>query len=302
MSATPPVGRPTARLRRAAAATALVFVAACATQPPSAAERAAFGDVGVEVIAAPPANGWSRPVTGWPAGLGMGAVRGAGAVVVFPFYALAAAAQGGGGGGEGGGLIGVVAIAVGVAAGVVWAPVSVVGGAVTAPSPEVIDAAEPVIRRVLDDPGLWETLGARFAQAARSATGRDLVTPSKADTVVQVRLESIERGSAWNWWTFDRPFEIVVEANVRVVRREDGRVLWEDTRKSDPGNPPRVVRKYADWATDDGAVLHREVDSAIDQLARGFAYSIFAAPRRNWLGAPVDETKPQAAAEPPGQE
>jgi len=294
----PPVRLRPRGMRLVAAHAAIVALAACATQPPSSAERAAFGDVAVEVLAAPPSVTWSRPVTGWAAGAGMGAVRGAGAVVVFPFYALDAASKGGGGGGEGGGLSGVVAIVGGVAAGVVWAPVSVVGGAVTAPSPETIDTAEPVIRRVLDDPGLWETLGLRFGEASRRFAGRDLVEPARATTVLEVRLAAIERGSAWNWWTFDRPFEVVVKATVRVVRRADGDVVWQDTRESKQAGVKEVVHTYAEWAKDDGAVLRSEIDSAICSLARRFAYSIFAEPQRDWTGRPVSEKTSKPSEEP----
>jgi hypothetical protein len=286
--------------RATATAAALASLAACATAPPSAEERAAFGDVAVEVIAAPPSVEWSRPVTGWPAGMGMGAVRGVGAVVVFPVYALAAAgpAAATAGGNFGALVVGAGAVVGGAVAGVVWTPFSVVGGAATAPSSDVIDESEPVIRRILDDPGLWESLGVRFSEAVRRVGGRDLVEPSRATTVLVVQLESIEHGSGWNWWTFDRPFEVVVEATVRVVRRADGRVLWEDTRKSTKTGGPAVVHTYAEWAQQDGAELHAVIDAAMTALADDFAKSIFATPDKDATERPAEEPHAAPATQP----
>lgn len=258
------------------------LVAACATQPPTAADRAAFGDVAVEADPAPPSVAWTRPVTGWAEGLGMGVVRGVSAVVVFPVYALAGvAAAGGGGGGEGAAIVGAGVIVVGAAIGAVWAPISVVGGVVTAPDRETIDAAEPVLRKVLDDPSLWAQFAPRCAEAVRRHTRRDLVDRSRAKTVVEVRVVSVARGAAWNWWTFDRPFEVVVTAATRVVRRSDGIVLWEETRESSRAD---VVHTYAEWASDDGAALRAEIDHALTDLATGFAYTIFAEPQRDRFG------------------
>jgi hypothetical protein len=291
MSTIRPVRRRTPQI---AAVSALVALAACETLPPTSTDRAAFGDVAVEVHAAPPSIDWDRPVTGWPAGLGMGAVRGVGAVVVFPLYALAGAGSVGGGGGGGGtgdgvgmAVFGAAVVAVGVAAGVVWAPVSVVGGAVTAPSPEVVEAAEPVVRGILEDPGLWATVGAHFGDAVRRHAGRDLVPPAQATTIVEVRLVSIERGSAWNWWTFDRPFDATVEVSVRVVRTSDGHVVWSDTRKSVAGPlGGAVTHTYVEWALDEGAPLRAAVDAALRSLAEEFAYVIFTAPTSDWRATP----------------
>jgi hypothetical protein len=268
------------RTSQVAVASALVALAACATQPPSADERAAFGDVAVEVIAAPESIDWDRPVTGWPAGLGMGAVRGVGAVVVFPAYALVRLHDFfGPGAGEAVAVLAVPAVVGGAAAGAVWAPVSVVGGAVTAAAPEEIEAAEPVVRGILEDPGLWATVGAHFGDAVRRHARRDLVPPAQATTIVEVRLVSIERGSAWNWWTFDRPFEATVEVSVRVVRTSDGHVVWSDTRKAVGGSRGgAVTHTYVEWALDEGAPLRAAVDAALRSLAEEFAILIFAAP------------------------
>ncbi len=224
----------------------------------------------------------------------MGAVRGGVAIVAFPIYALGATAAGGGG--EGAAFAGVVAVGIGVAAAVVWFPVSIVGGAVTAPPTEEIDAAEPVVQRIVNDPGLSERAARDFAAAARSLTGRDLVPSSDAETVVELRVVSIERGSAWNWWTFDRPFEVVVVMNARVVRRSDLRVVWEDSHRSTDGVRESVVRTYSEWARGDGAALREEIDAALSRLAAGFAHSVFAATRTDWLGRPVVEA-PEPATE-----
>ncbi|MCE9634299.1 MAG: hypothetical protein K8T90_01225 [Planctomycetes bacterium] len=286
-AATVSVAAPAARrgipTLRAGAASACLFLAACATQSPPA-ERYDFGSVAVELGSPTHVVSWERPVTGSTAGLGMGAARGALAVVAFPLYALAAAAAGTGGAGQGAALVAVAAMVLGAAAGVVWIPVSIVGGAVTAPAREDVDAAEPIARRVVDDPGLPGTFAERCAEAVRLRSGRELVERSRAATVIEVRLVSVERGRSWNWWTLDRPFEVVLEANARIVRRRDEHVLWENTQTWSRAD---AVHTYAEWSCDDGAPLRAEIDAGLRQLADQFADMIFVAPRRDAVGQPA---------------
>jgi hypothetical protein len=265
---------------------ACALLASCATLPPTPEERAAFGTVAVQVAEAPPEVDFDPPVTGWGAGLGMGAVRGLGVIVAAPVVAVGAIGASGanpgqvhGGSGGGDGVATVVfvgaVVVIAEALAVLWFPCSVVGGAVTAPAPETIDAAEPVVRGIVEDPGLRDALGRGFESTVRHALGREPVDPSGATTILEIRLLTVQRGRSWNLWTFDRPFEVTVRASARVIRRSDGCVLWEDTMESSTG---KLVHTYAEWAADGGAPLRAALDGLLADLAGRFAHVILLAP------------------------
>jgi hypothetical protein len=243
---------------------------------PSAEARAAYGNVAVTSIpAGEPEIG--PPVAGWAAGLGMGTVRGIGAVVVFAGYGGAAVASDGGSGssGEFGMVLILMGMAAGAAVGAVYAPVSIVAGAATAPPPEDVQRAELVIRPLAEDPGLGERFCAHFVESARQSPGAHIVDRGQETTRVELRILRIGSGKTWNWFTFDRPFGISIEASASVVRVEDGAVLWTATRTV--GAPPHegAAHTYVEWAADEGELLRLEIDDALEELAAGFAASVF---------------------------
>jgi hypothetical protein len=54
-----------------------------------------------------------------------------------------------------------------------------------------------------------------------------------------------------------------------------GDVVWEETRKL--GNPPHEgpAHTYVEWAADEGELLRLEIDRVLEELAAGFAASVF---------------------------
>jgi hypothetical protein len=60
-----------------------------------------------------------------------------------------------------------------------------------------------------------------------------------------------------------------------VVRVEDGAVLWTATRTV--GAPPHegAAHTYVEWAADEGELLRLEIDRVLEELAAGFAASVF---------------------------
>jgi len=249
----------------------LVLAAGCrsaCTAPPTEEERAAFGDVAV-VLAPGVKAGLPAPVSGWPAGLAFGTLRGIGAVPVFAFYGGGAASSGGGGEENLGVLLGVV---VGAAVGVLYIPVSVGSGTFTAADPEEVARAEAVLLPILGDPSLPRSFADRF----RAEAGRTFVSREEAETVVELRVESVTGGADWDLFTVERPFEIRVSASARVVRASDGLVIWEAVRESRAPVDEEDRRTYVGWAESGGASLRAEIEGALSRLAHGFAWSIFA--------------------------
>jgi hypothetical protein len=247
--------------------------AGCKTvEHPSQATRDEFGDMAV-VVSRDPTPPISRPTTGWLAGVGAGVVRGVGAVVVFAGYGAAVTAPAGAAP-----IVVVAGAGAGAATGVVYAPVSVVNGGATAASGDDVDKAEIVIRPMADDPKLADAFAAHFVEDARTLVGREFVSVDRATTRVELRLLSIGGGKTWDWITLNRPFEIVVEASVRVVRAADGRTLWERTETTPDSPETATARTYVDWAADGGELLRREIDLALGRLAWRFARAVFAEP------------------------
>jgi hypothetical protein len=246
----------------------------------------------------------AHPAAGVPVGLGMGFLRGVSAVVVWPVYALGAASAGGGMGGNPG-IAGVVLlaaiVAIPAAAAVVWLPFSTIGGAVSALPIDEAHAAEAALLAAAQDVGTSQRLAELVAETARRRGWRELVAREAADTVVEVRLVSVERGASWNWWSFDRPFPIESEAETRVIRRSDGALLWE--ARLSAGSAGSGVwspasrrfeareRKYVEWAAEDGAPLRAEVDAQVSYLGVLFAGFVFG-------GAGGPAPSPPGAVEP----
>jgi hypothetical protein len=281
------------RMMRGVTTTLLVaaLAAGCKAAPhPTQAERGDFGDVAV-VVARDSTPPISRPTTGWLAGVGAGAVRGVGSIVVFAGYGAGMAAHVmGGGGGEIGGIVIVGAAGAGAAVGVLYTPVSIVNGGATAASGDEVEKAEIVIRPMADDPALADAFAAHFVEDARTLVGREFVSADRATTRVELRILSVGGGRTWDWMTLNRPFEIVVTASVRVVRAADGHVIWEMTETTPESPEKATARTYVEWAADGGAPLRREIDLLLGRLAWRFARTVFAEP---------DEPppKPRGAAE-----
>jgi hypothetical protein len=268
------------RIMRRVATTLLVaaLAAGCkAVAHPAEAERGEFGDMAV-VVARDPSPPISRPTTGWLAGLGAGAVRGVGAIVVFAGYGAGIAAHGAAGGGEAGVFIIAGGAAAGAAVGVLYTPVSIVSGGTTAASGEDVEKAEIVIRPMADDPAYADAFVAHFVEDARTLVGRQFVSADRATTRVELRILSIAGGRTWDWITLNRPFEIVVEASVRVVRAADGHVIWEKTETTPDSAANATAHTYVEWAADGGALLRREIDLLLGRLAWRFARTVFAEP------------------------
>jgi hypothetical protein len=260
----------------------MVLAAGCRTawpSPPTDEQRAQFGQVAV-TVAPEVGDDMGRPVAGWPAGLGMGTLRGMWATVAL---ALVGAGEGARCSHDDGAAAAACAgFIIGAAIGVLYTPVSIVAGAVSAPDRGEVARAEAVIRPIVGAPGFQEAFRDRFAGAA----GWSFTSLEQAATVVELRLESVGGGSTWNWITFDRPFEVAVEASARVVRRSDGEVIWRALRRIPrPGDEPRRLT-FVEWAANDGALLRAEIDHAIDRLARDFAWSIFVQRKGDPLPGP----------------
>lgn len=250
--------------------------------PPTEEERARFGAVAV-AVAPPPVDDMGRPVSGWAAGLGMGTLRGAWATVALAVYLSSEWSRGSSS--EAGGFAAFAGFVVGATLGLLYTPVSMVAGAVTAPDRGEVARAEEVIRPIVTAPALPGTLRDRFAAEA----GLSFTSVEEADTVVEVRLDAVGGGSTWNWITFDRPFEVVVEATALVYRKADRTLIWSATRRvPDRGDIPRC-RTFVEWASGDGHLLRDAIDRAIDRLAAGFSWSIFLQRAGDPLPEPVKE-------------
>jgi hypothetical protein len=262
--------------------------------------RASFGEVAVVISPEPTEVEMDHVTAGWGAGVGMGFARGAGAVVVWPTQVLLATPSGGGGDG---GIVIVIAVAavmaVAAAAAVVWTPVSMVGGAVTAIPVDEAHAAQSALLEIAHDPANPSRVADVVAEAARRWRGRDLADPATADTVVEVRLVAIRHGRTWNWWTFNRPFPVGVEAHTTVTRRADGEVLWEDTRTAGglelehsvvegpltsmvKDRYARLVSRkltYLEWAADGGSPFRQQLHAELAFVGNAFATEIFGPAR-----------------------
>ncbi len=264
------------------------LTAGCATTPVEEGVRAAFGSVAVVASDEPCEIEIAHPTAGWGAGLGMGFVRGVSAIVEWPLIALDAAASGFRTGGESGVaavVIFALSLVVPAVLAVLWLPCSIAGGAITAIPVDEAEAAEQVLVATARDCGNSARVAAAMEEAARRRGGEPVPRES-ADTIVEVRLLSIERGRSWNWWTFDRAFPIQTEAGVRVIRRADGVVLWEATETAgsadSPWTPwsayssaPSVEHTYLEWAAGGGALLRAEIESQLSTLGGAFAVHVF---------------------------
>ena len=280
------------RLARAALVVALVFVAACRSAPPgpTAADRAAFGDMAV-VVVDDGVRDVPRPVTGWASGLGSGTLRGVAAVPVCAAAgAVYVTVMGGWAAGPWYPVVAACGAATGAVVGVVYTPVSIVGGAVTAASEDAVAEAEPAIRTVLADPSLAGALADAFRDTARKVTGRSFVAPEMAQTVVELRLVAVHGVSPGEYVSYDPPVSIVAETAARVIRRADGAVLWSWTPNwSGPQEDARALR-FADWGADGGEALRGEVRRVL--AAHGAAYVSLVlvdtpgAPRQGARGTP----------------
>jgi len=268
----PPVAARSARLPGALPLVAAALLAAgCRTAwpaPPSDEARARFGRMALRL---PPGTetDLGRPVTGWAAGLGFGTVRGAGGIVVFPVVGVAVT------GGPTAGILAPIGGVLGLAAGIGYFPVSVVAGAATAADGDEVDEAEAVLRPVVEDPALAAALADRFSSDAWLHTGLQFGPEADAETVVELRLESVGGGMTWNLVTVDRAFEVRVVASARVVRCDDGRALWEAVRVDSGGAREPTRRRFVEWAEFDGAEMREEIDAALRRLASGLSWSIF---------------------------
>lgn len=265
------------------------LTAGCATAPVEEATRAAFGSVAVVAADEPCEIGLAHPTAGWGAGLGMGFLRGVSAIIQWPLIALDAAASSfrtGGDSGVASAVFLALSFVVPAALAVVWLPCSVAGGGITALPVDAAESAERVLVATAEDCGNSARVAAAIEAAARRRGGGPLVPRESADTVVEVRLLSIERGRSWNWWTFDRAFPIQTEARVRVIRRADGAVLWQGTETQGSANSPWTPwtaytsapvaeHTYLEWAQDGGALLRAEIDSQLSILGDEFAVHVF---------------------------
>jgi hypothetical protein len=266
------------------AVASLLFSSGCVTgwpAPPSEEERAAFGDMAL-VVSPEFETDFPRPVSGWSGGLGMGFLRGLGAIVALAVAAGGEASKGGHG--DGAGVAAFIGAALGAAMGVVYTPISMVAGAITAPPGDEVDLAEGPIRRVVENPDLPRVL----ADAFEVESGRTFVPPDQATTLVELRLVCVGRGSAWDWISFDRPFEVVIEAGARVVRPSDGEVIWEADRTLPiPGGEP-VRRTYVEWSEGGARALEEAVNEAVRSLGRSLSHSIFHQRETIWWPEPGD--------------
>lgn len=256
----------------AAVVACLGFVAACRSAPPgpTAADRAAFGDMAV-VVVDDHVRELPRPVTGWARGLGAGTLRGVAAVPVCAAAgAVYVTVMGGWAAGPWAPVLAAGGAVVGAAVGVVYTPVSMVGGAVTTASEDEVAAAEPAIRAVLDDPSLADALADGFRAAARDAAGRAFVEPDRARTVVEIRLVALRGVSPGSYVTYDPQVAIVAETAARILRREDGAVLWSWAPNWSGTKDDAPAHRFSEWGADGGEALRAEVRRVL--ASHGAAY------------------------------
>jgi hypothetical protein len=258
---------------------ALAVATGCATSqpptpglplPPSEAERAAFGTVGVTVAVAPAQGANDLPSGGVLEGAGTGLERwesACGVVLPIFFYGPEVILLGG--------------PIVGGALAIVSMPVFVVTGAIDAPSREEAARATAVVRPILEDAAAGDVFAARFVEAAETVAGARCVAAEDASSVVELRVERIELRPQSDGSIGADILAIVVTGRARVVRAPDGVVLYDGAFA---GGNPAAAQRFIAWAADDGRGLRGAIDAALGHVATALAEEIFLVDRT--LAAP----------------
>ena len=275
----------------------LVAAAGCVpfsypTNVPPEDVRASLGHVGIVVSPTAPELDLRRPPRGPIRGLGVGFVRG---VLGAPVFALWAGGHG----------VDPLSQALFMVVGaVVYPPVSIVGGAVTAPSAASVDRASRALSQAHAEHarpervgtlflGLAQSLAARpcadggFATAAKIRDGRLIPAIASADSIVV--LTWTEVASTWTLGlvSTDKPCSVVTELEMHVFRASD-RALVYHTRVGHM--EPRRERTYRAWAFADATPLADEIDRSLDEMCTALVERLF-------LLAP-DLHKAQGAGDP----
>jgi len=223
---------------------------------------------------------FGEPVVGTLSGLGAGFGRGVG-------YTLLVGVSG-----AAGGPYGLVASAfVAGIFGMVYIPVSTIGGAASAESAERLAEATAGLRTGMAELRANRLLGERLREAFRGLLGRELplveqdldsATPAPvgADWLLEARILGIRNGSTWNMLTLDRPCELVVAAGIRLISVADGRAVCGRVAVFQSPVPRYTFR---DWGAENGRRLKEAVAEACSVLAETLveeAYLSTELPRR----------------------
>lgn len=246
-----------ALLERAPTATSL-------TAAENEERRAGIAKVGVSVVVSSPELVFRTPAKGRRGGAVRGAVAGAAIPVVVGVLAPVPL----------GTLFGLMASPLGAAVGAIW-------GAAAAPPAVEIEESEAAIDRALTRlstegyrPALVDEIvrvgnartPVRFVgiadQPRADGDAREDYAPEDLpgfDAVLEIEAESLGLDG---FWTIDPPSAFFMELSVRLIRLDDGTLLYEDTVvcRTD-------LRPYDVWAADEGRAFEDEAIACRDRMA-----------------------------------
>lgn len=173
-----------------------------------------------------------------------------------------------------------------VASTTVGALVGGVYGAVAAEDAETVQEAEAVLTQALDNLGMQEALRGHVLEEARKQTpypfvllkDQGPVTSGEAinyrplatqgiDTVLELRMESIGLDGEW---AVDPPLAILMDVRTRLIRLEDGVLLYHYTFPYRSG-----VHLFTKWAAHDAQLFREGLDSGYQTLAREVVEELF---------------------------
>ena len=263
--------------------TLFIWQSGCAHQPPLLSEevRAQLGTIGVVSARFVPEVELETPAKGSLGGAGKGAAK----VVAEGF---SAAGQVGGGGCSGYGCAGplLLALAIIATSTTVGALAGGVYGAVAALDVETVEEAEAALTHVLGNLSMQEALRDHVLEEARKHTEYSFVLlkdqgPTTGDetinyrtlatqginTVLELRMESIGLDGEWG---VDPPLAILMDVRTRLIRLEDGALLYDHTFPYRSG-----VHLFTEWAAHDGQLFREGLDSGYQTLAREIVEELF---------------------------
>ncbi len=246
--------------------------------PPSEAVRSRFGTIAVVPLPYAPRTQFTLPAKGALAGAGrkseewassgfwgplegLTVCRGNEAVVCVPlFFSMAVV----------GGTLG------GVAGGVT--------GAITAESKEKVEAAEAVLTEAASARRVQETLGERIVRQAVLRTQRhlELAVPANGgsetelfralaargvDTALEVGISDLVLAAPWET---NPPLRLILDAQVKVVRIADARLLYDASFRY-----RGTERTFVAWAADNARPLNTDLERAYAALSEKIVDELF---------------------------
>lgn len=237
---------------------------------PSEADRASLRSVGIACGTYVPEGKFNVPAKGRGQGALVGGVMGFAA----PFSS----------GNAGGSPEAVMIVA---AIGLALAPVGAVIGAGSAMPLEEARVSESALRKALADMKIQESLcGRLIAEARKEAASRSFEPVEKGPAGMEVKtpygtmagggFDSILEGQVTQvglstmTWGSDPPMELFLDVKLRLVRVGDDADLWSRSVKY-----RSPVRRFSEWAKDDGRLLKVDFDRAYGEVAERAVEEVF---------------------------